>query len=128
VRRLSDIDATFTQLAEQRAKALFVTTDAFFFSQRDRLIRLADRHAIPTIFDRREYVEAGGLVSYGGSVTDIYHLAGIYTGRILKGDKPTDLPVQQSTKLELVINLKTAKALGITVPPIPLASADEVIE
>jgi putative ABC transport system substrate-binding protein len=124
----SDIDATFTQLAEQRAKALFVTTDAFFFSQRDRLIRLADRHAIPTIFDRREFVEAGGLMSYGGSVTDIYHLAGIYTGRILKGEKPADLPVQQSTKLELMINLKTAKALGITVPPNLLASVDEVIE
>jgi putative ABC transport system substrate-binding protein len=124
----SDIDATFTQLAEQRAKALFVTTDAFFFSQRDRLIRLADRHAIPTIFDRREFVEAGGLMSYGGSVTDIYHLAGIYTGRILKGEKPANLPVQQSTKLELMINLKTAKALGITVPPTLLARADEVIE
>jgi putative ABC transport system substrate-binding protein len=93
----SDIDATFAQLAEQRAKALFVTTDAFFFSQRDRLVRLADRHAIPTIFDRREFVEAGGLMSYGGSVTDIYHLAGIYTGRILKGEKPANLPVQQST-------------------------------
>jgi putative ABC transport system substrate-binding protein len=124
----SDIDVAFTQLAEQRAKALFVTTDSFFFSQRDRLIRLADRHAIPTIFDRREFVEAGGLMSYGGSVTDIYRLAGIYTGRILKGEKPADLPVQQSTKLELMINLKTAKTLGITVPPTLLAITDEVIE
>jgi len=124
----SDIDATFTQLAEQRAKGLFVTTDAFFFSQRDRLIRLADQIAIPTIFDRREFVAAGGLMSYGGSVTDVYHLAGIYTGRILKGEKPADLPVQQSTKVELMINLKTAKALGLTVPPTLLAQADEVIE
>jgi putative ABC transport system substrate-binding protein len=124
----SDIDATFTQLAEQRAKGLFVTTDAFFFSQRDRLIRLADRIAIPMIFDRREFVAAGGLMSYGGSVTDVYHLAGIYTGRILKGEKPADLPVQQSTKVELIINLKTAKALGLTVPPTLLAQADEVIE
>jgi putative ABC transport system substrate-binding protein len=124
----SEIDATFTQLTEQRAKALFVTTDAFFFSQRDRLIRLADRYAIPTMYDRREFVEAGGLMSYGGSVTDIYRLAGIYTGRILKGEKPADLPVQQSTKIELTINLKTAKAIGITVPTALLASADEVIE
>jgi putative tryptophan/tyrosine transport system substrate-binding protein len=123
----SDIDATFTQLTEQRAKGLFVTTDAFFFSQRDRLIRLADRNAIPMIFDRREFVEAGGL-SYGGSVTDVYHLASIYTGRILKGEKPADLPVQQSTKVELMINLKTAKALGLTVPLTLLAQADEVIE
>jgi len=124
----SKIDATFTQLSEQRAKALLVNTDAFFFSQRDRLIRLAERHVIPAMFDRREFVEAGGLMSYGGSVTDIYHLAGMYTGRILKGDKPADMPVQQSTKLELMINLKTAKALGLTIPSGLLAVADEVIE
>jgi putative ABC transport system substrate-binding protein len=124
----SEIEAAFAPLAEQRAKALFVTTHAFFFSQRNRLIGLANRHAIPAIFDRREFVEAGGLVSYGGSVTDIYRLAGGYVGRILKGEKPAGLPVQLSTKVELMLNLKTAKALGITVPATLLASADEVIE
>jgi putative tryptophan/tyrosine transport system substrate-binding protein len=124
----SEIEAAFAQLAEQRAKALFVTTDAFFFSQRSRLIGLANHHAIPTIFDRREFVEAGGLMSYGGSVTDIYRLAGGYVGRILKGEKTADLPVQLSTKVEFILNLKTAKALGITVPVTLLASADEVIE
>jgi putative ABC transport system substrate-binding protein len=124
----SEIEVAFAQLAEQRAKALFVTTDAFFFSQRNRLIGLANRHAIPAIFDRREFVEAGGLMSYGGSVTDVHRLAGGYVGRILKGEKPGDLPVQLSTKVELMLNLKTAQALGITVPATLLASADEVIE
>lgn len=124
----NDIDATFKQFAEQRVKGLLVNTDAFFFSQRDRLIRLAERHAIPAIFDRREFAEAGGLMSYGGSATEIYRLAGIYTGRILKGDKPADMPVQQSTKLELMINLKTARLLGLTIPSGFLAVADEVIE
>jgi putative tryptophan/tyrosine transport system substrate-binding protein len=116
------------QLAELRAKALLIHTDAFFFSQRDHLIRLAERHAIPAAFDRREFVEAGGLMSYGGSATDIYHLAGIYVGRILKGDRPADMPVQQSAKLELVINLKTAKRLRLDVLPSVLARADHVIE
>ena len=110
----SDLDAAFARLAEQGAGALLVHTDAFLFSRRDQLIGLAKRYAVPTVFDRREFAELGGLMSYGGSVTDVYHLAGFYTGQILKGDKPADMPVQQSTKIELVINLKTAKALGLT--------------
>ena len=123
-----EIDAAFAQLAERRTGALLVDTDAFLFSRRAQLVGLAKRYAISTIFDRREYAEAGGLVSYGGSVEDVYRLAGIYTGRILKGEKPADLPVIQSTKLQLIVNLKTANALGMTVPPSLLARADEVIE
>jgi putative ABC transport system substrate-binding protein len=123
-----DIDAAVAELAELRAKALLVTTDAFFFSRRSQLIDLVARHGIPTMFDRREFAEAGGLMSYGGSVTDIYRLAGSYAGQILKGAKPADMPVQQSTKIDLVINLKTAKALSLTVPSSVLAIADEVIE
>jgi putative ABC transport system substrate-binding protein len=123
-----DIDAVIGGLAELPAKALLVTTDAFFFSRRSQLIDLVARHGIPTIFDRREFVEADGLMSYGGSVTDIYRLAGNYAGQILNGAKPADMPVQQSTKIDLVINLKTAKALGLTVPQTLLVAADEVIE
>jgi putative tryptophan/tyrosine transport system substrate-binding protein len=123
-----EIDAAVARLAELPAKALLVTTDAFFFSQRSQLVDLMARHAVPTVFDRREFAEAGGLMSYGGSVTDVYRLAGVYVGQILKGARPADMPVQQSTKLELVINLKTAKALGITISPQLLATADEVIE
>jgi putative ABC transport system substrate-binding protein len=124
----SEIDAAFASLADQRAGALLVDTDAFLFSRRDQLINLATRYKIPTIFDRRKFAEIGGLMSYGGSVTDIYRLAGIYVGRILKGEKPADLPVQQSTKVEFIINLKTAQAIGLTIPTTLLATASEVIE
>jgi putative ABC transport system substrate-binding protein len=116
------------RLVQQRAAAILVNTDAFFFSRRDQLIALAKRYAVPAIFDRREFAAAGGLMSYGGSVTDVYHLAGVYTGRILKGEKPADLPVQQSTKIELTINMRTAKSLGVTYPLNLLGRADEVIE
>ena len=124
----AEIDAAFERLAEQRAGAILVNTDAFLFSRRNQLVDLAKRYAVPAIFDRRDFTAAGGLMSYGGSVTDIYRLAGVYTGRILKGEKPADLPVQQATKVELVINLKTAKALGLTFPLDLLGRADEIIE
>jgi putative tryptophan/tyrosine transport system substrate-binding protein len=124
-----DINAAFAQAAKGRsAHALIVTTDAFFFSKRAQFIALQERYAVPAIFDRREFAEAGGLMSYGGDVTEIYRLAGIYAGRILGGAKPADLPVQLSTKLELVFNLKAARKIGINVPPDVIATADEVIE
>ena len=108
--------------------SVWPTTDAFFFSRRDQFVGLASHYSVPTVYPWREAVAAGGLVSYGASVTDAYRVAGVYTGRILRGDKPADLPVQQSTKTEVVVNLKTAKSLGLTVPIILLGRADEVIE
>ena len=123
-----DIDDAFANLAKLRASALVVGSDVFFNTRSEQLGALTVRHGVPTIYQYREFAAAGGLMSYGGSITDSYRRAGGYTGRILKGEKPADLPVQQSTKVELIINLKTAKTLGLTFPLSLLGRADEVIE
>jgi putative ABC transport system substrate-binding protein len=123
-----DCDAAFATVVQRRTGGLVIGNDAFFSSRLEQLAVLALRHAVPTIFQFREFAAAGGLMSYGGSQTESYRLAGIYAGRILKGDNPADLPVQQGTKVELIINIKTAKALGLTFPITLLGRADEVIE
>jgi putative ABC transport system substrate-binding protein len=124
----ADIDAVFATLTELRAGGLVIGTDALFTSRDEKLAALALRYRIPTIYQGREFVAAGGLMSYGGSFEDSYRLAGVYTGRVLKGEKPADLPVQQSTKVEMFLNLKSARALGIMVPLPLLGRADEVVE
>jgi len=123
-----DLDKVFSTLDQLRAGALVIGTDPLFDGQSERLAALAVHYAMPTIYQTREFAAAGGLMSYGGSLTDAYRKAGVYIGRVLKGEKPADLPVMQSTKVELIINLKTAKALGIEIPASLLATADEVIE
>jgi putative tryptophan/tyrosine transport system substrate-binding protein len=123
-----NLDQAFATLIERKAGGVLVTADPFFNTQRDRLVVLAARHAIPAIFDSREYAVGGGLMSYGANYTDTYRLAGIYAGRILGGAKPAELPVVQASRFELVINLRTAKTLGFELPPTVLALADEVIE
>jgi ABC-type uncharacterized transport system substrate-binding protein len=124
----SDFDSAFTKLIQLKAAGLVISSDSFFFTRSGQLAALALRYGLPAIFGFPEFTRAGGLISYGASVNEQHRTIGVYIGRILRGEKPADLPVQQSTKIELVVNLKTAKALGLTVPPTLLTRADEVIE
>jgi putative tryptophan/tyrosine transport system substrate-binding protein len=123
-----EIDAAFATMAQQGGRALLVGTDPFFLVRADQIVALAARHAIPAIYSVREFAVAGGLMSYASDFADSYRQAGIYTGRVVRGEKPADLPVQRSTKFEFVINFKTAKALGLAVPNSMQLLADEVIE
>jgi putative tryptophan/tyrosine transport system substrate-binding protein len=125
---VAEIDAAFAALAQARPSALLISSESFFIDRREQIAALAARYAVPAMYPFREFAAAGGLMSYGSSTSEIYRQVGIYAGRILKGEKPGDLPVQQATKVELIINLKTAKALGIAVPQLLLGRADEVIE
>jgi putative ABC transport system substrate-binding protein len=124
----SDLEAAFATMVQHRVGSLIVMPDPFFFSRGELLVALAARHAMPTIYPNRFFADLGGLMSYGGSIIDLHQQAGIYVGKILKGAQPTDLPIQQSTKVELVVNLKTANALSLNIPVLLLAQADKVIE
>jgi putative tryptophan/tyrosine transport system substrate-binding protein len=127
-RNEAEVDRAFTDLANQRANAVLVASDPIFFALRDKLVALAAQYSIPAMYFVREFTVAGGLISYGTSLSDTYRQMGVYSGRILKGDKTADLPVVQPTKFELVLNLRTAKALGLSVPQLLQVAADEVIE
>jgi ABC-type uncharacterized transport system substrate-binding protein len=126
--RQEDIQVAFATLVQQRVGGMLISGDAFFFTQIDQLVSLAARHAIPAMSHFREFATAGGLIGYGANFPSAYRQVGVYTGRILKGEKPADLPVQQASKIDFILNLKAARALDLDLPPMLLASADEVIE